>query len=250
MGFMRSIDVFERDLLDTCLDEAGVGLCVVSDTSTTVMVNQAFARQFGVSVADTVGQHCRRLLVRMEEASGLLAWMSLAEAEGEREIHTGKSGSGAVLLLKSKVVVHRGGGRFKVISSTDITAQRQAQEASALSQRNWQAMNAGVVIVDAQSVDMPIVYVNPYFEKLSGYSASEVIGRNCRFLQGSNRNQTALDEVRSAIANQRNGYAVIENVRKDGSTFLNELFIAPVRDAAGKVTHFIGVQHLRMPPAV
>jgi PAS domain S-box-containing protein len=244
---MRNIDLFERDLLDACLDSSDIGLCVVGDTSTVVMLNAPFSRHFGIDEAEAVGHHCRRLTLKMGDDSGLLTWMSMAEPPGERELTVSQAGRTSVLLLKSRILTHANGERFKVISSTDITTQRRAQAAGALVQRQWQALNAGVVIVDAQSVDMPITYINPFFEQMTGYVASEVLGKNCRFLQGSNRTQKGLDEIRAAIANQRNGYAVLENVRKDGSTFHNELFISPVRDAAGKVTHFIGVQHLRMP---
>ena len=80
---------------------------------------------------------------------------------------------------------------------------------------------------------------------MSGYPASEVLGRNCRFLQGEHTNQPGISAIRDAIREQTNGYAMLSNRRKDGSMFTNELFISPIRDADGTVTHFLGIQHLQ-----
>ena len=79
---------------------------------------------------------------------------------------------------------------------------------------------------------------------MSGYSAAEVMGHNCRFLQGTDNDQPGLTAIRTAILTQTNGYARLHNRRKDGSDFVNELFISPVRDETGTVTHFVGIQHL------
>ena len=111
--------------------------------------------------------------------------------------------------------------------------------------RQWQALNAGVVIADATQPDMPIVFVNATFEAISGYSMQETLGRNCRFLQRDDIDQPGLQTLRKALITKTNGYAVLRNYRKDGSLFYNELFISPVRNEAGLVTHFVGIQHLR-----
>ncbi len=100
----------------------------------------------------------------------------------------------------------------------------------------------GVVIADAQQPDLPIVYVNPAFEHLSGYASAEVLGRNCRFLQGHDRDQAARLKLRQAIEHRRSVTAVLRNYRRDGALFFNELTINPVHDASGTVTHFVGFQ--------
>ena len=100
----------------------------------------------------------------------------------------------------------------------------------------------GVLITDANQPDNPIVYANPAFERITGYSAEEVIGRNCRFLQGADRDQPALDEVRTAIREGRECRVDVRNYRKDGTLFWQELSISPVRDETGNVTHFVGIQ--------
>nr|WP_280527632.1 GAF domain-containing protein [Deinococcus humi] len=89
---------------------------------------------------------------------------------------------------------------------------------------------------------MPIIYVNPAFERMSGSPASEALGRNCRFLQGQDRDQAARKDLRQAIAAGRSTTVILRNYRLDGTLFFNELTISPIHDAAGTVTHFLGFQ--------
>ncbi len=105
------------------------------------------------------------------------------------------------------------------------------------------ASSNGIVITDPKSPDDPIVYVNPAFERISGYPMGEVLGRNCRFLQGEDRDQPALDELRSALREERESRVVLKNYRKDGTPFWNELYVSPVHDEEGKLTNFVGVQN-------
>ncbi|MDX1950919.1 MAG: CHASE domain-containing protein [Verrucomicrobiota bacterium] len=99
----------------------------------------------------------------------------------------------------------------------------------------------GILITDARQPDNPIIYVNPAFEKMTGYSQEEVMGRNCRFLQGEDRDQEGLKEIRNALHEKREARAVLRNYRKDGTLFHNELTISPVHDKLGMLAYFIGV---------
>ncbi len=105
------------------------------------------------------------------------------------------------------------------------------------------ASSNGIVITDPKLPDNPIVYANPAFEEISGFNAEEVRGRNCRFLQGAHRDQPALDELRKAIAEERECRVVLRNYRKDGTPFWNELYVSPVHDEEGNLTNFVSVQN-------
>jgi diguanylate cyclase (GGDEF)-like protein/PAS domain S-box-containing protein len=121
---------------------------------------------------------------------------------------------------------------------------RETEEALRLRDRAVEASVNPVLIVSAADPDMPLVYVNRAFERVTGYSRNEVIGRNSRLLQGDDRDQPELDKIRHAIGEHRDGQAVLRNYRKDGSLFWNKLYITPVHDPrSGLVTHFVGVQH-------
>jgi PAS domain S-box-containing protein len=105
------------------------------------------------------------------------------------------------------------------------------------------ASSNGIVITDPKMPDNPIIYVNPAFEEISGYTAEEVRGRNCRFLQGGYHEQPALDELREALKEERECRVVLRNYRKDGTPFWNELYVSPVHDEDGLLTNFVGVQN-------
>ena len=112
-----------------------------------------------------------------------------------------------------------------------------------LLERAGTASTNSVVITDPNQPDDPIVYVNPAFERTTGYAAEEVLGHNCRFLQRDDRAQPALEELKAAVCEGRDCTVVLRNYRKDGTQFWNELSIYPVRDEDGRMTNFVGVQN-------
>ena len=127
-------------------------------------------------------------------------------------------------------------------NARSFTRMRATQETLRLRDRAISASNDGIVITDPNQHDAPISYINDAFERISGYSAAEVIGRNCRFLQGEDNDQPELKRLRIAIRQQQPCRVVLRNYRKDGTLFWNELDVSPVYDDAGKLINFIGVQ--------
>lgn len=105
------------------------------------------------------------------------------------------------------------------------------------------ATNNCICITDPNQPDNPIIYVNRGFEKLTGYSRDEAIGRNCRFLQNDDRDQPALRELRAAVRGGYDTRALLRNYRKDGSMFWNELYLSAVYDDTGRLLYFMGVQN-------
>ncbi|WP_233602984.1 PAS domain-containing sensor histidine kinase [Pedobacter sp. KBW06] len=105
------------------------------------------------------------------------------------------------------------------------------------------ATNTGVVITDNLLPDNPIIYCNAAFEEMCGYDHDEIIGHNCRFLQDKDRSQESRFKIAQAIKDGENCVVEIRNYTKDGRLFHNELYLSPVKDAAGNVTHFIGIQN-------
>lgn len=109
--------------------------------------------------------------------------------------------------------------------------------------RVYEASMDGIIISDATRPDMPIVYCNPAFLKLTGYPKDEVLGRNCRFLQNGETGQQGLTKIRRALNDGTSCRVVLRNYRKDGELFFNYLSIFPLHNDKGELTHFIGVQH-------
>jgi len=101
----------------------------------------------------------------------------------------------------------------------------------------------GVTLSDPDLPDNPIVYANQAFEAMSGYSQDEIVGRNCRFLQGADRNQEALDTIRAALQKHDSCVVTLRNYRKNGELFFNRLSIRPLVDREGQVIYYLGVQY-------
>ena len=125
----------------------------------------------------------------------------------------------------------------------DITERKLATEELLLLKVVLEQTNTGIVISDARQPDCPLIYVNRPFIQITGYSAEEVIGRNCRFLQGRGTDADAVYQLRDAVRNGTECRVVIKNYRKDGTFFWNELRISPVRDHLDRLTHFVGMQN-------
>ncbi len=118
----------------------------------------------------------------------------------------------------------------------------QARQLALLFQAVESARN-GIVITDPNLPDNPIIYSNPGFSDITGYSANEILGRNCRFLQGEERDQQAVDELRKAIKEETSVTTVLKNYKKNGRLFFNELTISPVLGENEKLVAFVGIQN-------
>ena len=101
----------------------------------------------------------------------------------------------------------------------------------------------GVTLSDPDLPDNPVVYANQAFEEMSGYSQEEIVGRNCRFLQGADHEQEALATIRAALAKQEACVVTLRNYRKNGELFLNRLSIRPLVDQENNVIYYLGVQY-------
>jgi len=103
--------------------------------------------------------------------------------------------------------------------------------------------SAAVTVADAQQPDTPLVYVNQAFQDHTGYRAADVLGRNCRFLQGPDTDRDAVRSLAADIRAGRDHVSVLLNYRSDGTPWWNELRVSPVHDAHGRLTHYFGFQN-------
>lgn len=104
------------------------------------------------------------------------------------------------------------------------------------------ASSDGIVVAEQEGDDNILIYANNAFETLTGYAVDDILYQDCRFLQGDDRQQPALDMIREALANKQPCRQIVRNYRKDGSHFWNELSITPVFNDADQLTYFIGIQ--------
>ena len=100
----------------------------------------------------------------------------------------------------------------------------------------------GIVVAEREGEDTILVYVNPAFEQLTGYSSDEILYQDCRFLQGDDTDQTAVHIIRKAIDDDDAVRTILKNYRKDGSIFWNELSVTPFYDELDQIMYYIGIQ--------
>ncbi len=130
---------------------------------------------------------------------------------------------------------------YGVMSLRGKVERQGVEQKMLLFQHAIESSNDGILISDSFLPDHPIFYVNPAFERITGYSATEVVGRNARFLLGKELDQIGVEELRNALREQRSTKLVLRCYRKDGSLFWNDLSLAPVRGESGQVRHQVSI---------
>ncbi|MHC5347597.1 sensor domain-containing protein [Metapseudomonas furukawaii] len=158
---------------------------------------------------------------------------SLAESPWGMELHFS-----VLLLTMSTLLVGRSLSDLRLA----LSRRDEIQQELALTNLALRASPLGVTIADARQPEQPLIYCNPAFERLSGYSRDEALGNNWRFLLHHDRNQSELPRLQDALQRGEQCNLVLRNYRKDGSLFWNEITVAPMRDAQG-VSHFVALQH-------
>jgi two-component system, cell cycle sensor histidine kinase and response regulator CckA len=131
-----------------------------------------------------------------------------------------------------------------------VLAERQRHEAALqkIAEENLYLARAvasvseGIIITDPHQPENPIIYANPAFLRITGYELEEVLGRNCRFLQGEQTDRAVVQQIRQAIAERREITTTLLNYQKQGQPFWNELRIAPVFSETNDLLYFVGIQ--------
>lgn len=215
-----------------------------------VVANPAVASVFGIETRDAIGQGLVRLLPACtaawaSEQLGAAAVMSgsgvrVARAETEG-VRGGSTSFPVELSISEASDVAAGSGLRYTVVVRDQTEKRWADDQLRLYQRALEATANGVVIADMTWAGAPLVYANPAFSQLTGWGRDEIIGMNCRVLQGPDREQAGIAVLREAITAGQPAQVTLRNYRKDGTPFFNELSLAPVHDAQDKLTHYVGI---------
>jgi PAS domain S-box-containing protein len=124
-----------------------------------------------------------------------------------------------------------------------LLTRRREEKRLHLIQRALDAAPVGITLLDARSSEYSVTHANPAFLELTGHAPEEILGRNLRLLTGPETDVTTMTELRDALAEGRRSRVLLKNYRKDGRPFWNDLATAPVLDEAGRLTHYVAVQH-------
>jgi PAS domain S-box-containing protein len=137
----------------------------------------------------------------------------------------------------------KGKAKYFISITRDVTDKIKKERRLSVNTRAMNFSDNSIIITDALLQGNPVVYVNPAFETVTGYSSDDIIGKTCAILHGPETSGEELKKIETAIQNRENIKIVIKNYKKNGEMFYNELRISPVFDSEGNLTNYIGVQN-------
>ena len=220
-----------------------------AETGEIVETNAAAAELRGESQEEIVGRHQSELhpsadaeayRAAFENAIGGRTMVSELPDGSQVELCTADGEAVPVEINADTVELPQGPMIYGVFR--DISDRVEKEQELELKERAMDEANLGITISDPSKPDNPLIYVNDGFLDQTGYSRTEAIGRNCRFLQGDDRDQAALDTLRDAIGDEEPVTVELRNYRKDGEQFWNRLSVTPIYDDAGELVNYIGIQ--------
>ncbi|MFC7132835.1 MULTISPECIES: PAS domain S-box protein [Salinibaculum] len=257
-GTLRGFTVITRDMteqrdrervlrrFERAVESAGQGVYITDADGEIEYVNPAFEEITGYSREEAVGKTPRILKSgEMPEEYYEQLWATLLDGEPWEAEITDRRADGELYYAHqtiAPILDDEGEPQEFVAIQTDVTERKEREEDLRVMTRAITEAPIGFVITDPDREDNPIVHANDRFQELTGYDESEIVGRNCRFLQGEGTDAEAVAAMREAVDREEPVSVTLRNYRKDGSEFWNRVTIAPVTDETGSVTNYVGFQ--------
>lgn len=235
---------YERERQQVALDEHAI-VSIADARGIITYVNDRFCRISGFKRNELIGQN-HRIVKSGEHPTDFYQqmWQTISQGKVWHGTLCNRKKTGELYWVESTIVpfADEAGKPYQYVSiRTDVTELKRNAEVMTLQSQAMENSQNAILIVSATLPDMPLIYVNPAFEKMTGYSRAEALGQNCRFLQGEDRSQSVLDGLRGSLQDSAPRQILLRNYRKDGEMFWNQLSISPVQNDSGEVTHFIGI---------
>jgi len=235
-----------RERLALFFDQSPLGVIEWNGDFEIARVNERAEAILGYAEADLVGDSWEKIVPESdrEQVADVVSNLLAAE-DGYHSINENvrEDGERVVCEWHNRVVTDDSGETVAIFSQfRDITERNRREADGELKTRAMNEAPIGITISDPSRDDNPLVYANERFEQLTGYEEAEVLGRNCRFLQGENTADEPVAAMRSAIDAGEPVTVELRNCRTDGTEFWNRVSIAPVRSPEGSITNYIGFQ--------
>lgn len=240
-GRLRETETMFRGLVEQSL----VGIYLIQDARF-LYVNPQFCEIFGYDKHEYLNRLTVPDLVAESDRDKVIENLRRRDSGEIKEAHyhfRGLHKNGSLLEIEVHGLRTQHRGQPAVVGAlVDRTELHRAEADLRIRDRALAAIGEGVIISDARQPDFPIIYCNKAFCEITGYPAEEILGQNCRILQGTDRNQPALASIRTALHEGCECREILRNYRRNGQLFWNELSLSPVRNNHGELTHYVGIQ--------
>jgi PAS domain S-box-containing protein len=233
----------QKDVLQTVFDNIPVMIALFDEKGRFQMVNQKFETMLGWTQGDVASRAdaVERFFPDPDDQQAAIDFVQ--EASGTWEEFEVRNKAGNTKHVLGTAVALRDGRRIGI--GFDVSEKKEREERLRLLEAAVEYTRVPVLITEAAPLDEPgptVVYANPAVEEVTGYDLNEIQGRSPRMLQGEDTDRAKLGRIRSALENEEPVQEVVRNYTKDGTMYWNDIYIAPVRDETGAVTHFASVQ--------
>ncbi|TJY35772.1 PAS domain S-box protein [Pontimicrobium aquaticum] len=238
----------DQEIFNILLESISQGVIIVDEHQTIIEVNKYATKIFGYSQKELIGQHLNILIPKQYHTNHTSHFKSFIKDGKRREMGkqtmdiygVKKSGSSFPVKIElNPFYIYR--KLYTMALINDLSAKKKIKKKLLLKKKALKSASNGIIITDALKADNPIIYFNPAFQKLTGYSKEEILHKNCRFLQKDDKQQKAITKLKNAVNNGKSCRATLRNYKKDGTLFWNDLQITPIKNKKGVVTHFIGI---------
>jgi len=212
-----------------------------------ILVNQNFIEISGYSESELIGKNHRMINSGFHKNEFWAEmWSTILSGRTWRNEVKNRAKNGTYYWVDTFIIpfTNSDGEVTQLLSiRNDITLRKNIEEELILNKKTVDSSIEGIVISDANQPDIPIIYANDRFTKLTGYNREDIYGKNCRFMQGPDTDNETLERLRKAIIDKKEFDGELINYKKDGTKFWNNLRITTIKNTEGKVTHYVGFQN-------
>jgi PAS domain S-box-containing protein len=228
-----------RDQFEAVFDESFDAMVITDDQGRYLEVNGAAVDLFATPYEDLLGAHIGDFT--SDEFDFETAWAQFRNQGEQQGRFTLRRPDGTERIVEFSATANIVPGQHLSILR-DITNRAAEQEELERKKRAMDAAPIGITISDPSQPDNPLIYANRRFEEITGYTAADIKGQNCRVLQGPETNPDQVGKIREAIADEESISVELTNYRNDGRPFENRVTIAPVYNETGELTNYVGFQ--------